>query len=283
MRAFEHFTPNTLTEALQLLARWNGRACVYAGGTDLLPRMKGGTAAWPAVVNIKQLRELQDVRPDDSGGVTVGALTTLRALTRSAVIREHHPVVAEAAGLMASEQVRSFATLGGNLCNASPSADLAPPLLVADAVARLVGVGGERRLPLQEFFRGPGQSALQSGELLRDLYLPPPRGRAVYLKHTAREYMDIAVVGVAVRLTLEDGLCQEVRIALGAVAPVPLRAMSAERILSRHPLTQASIAASAAAAAEECNPIDDGRGSARYRKRMVGVLVARILHGWEAT
>jgi carbon-monoxide dehydrogenase medium subunit len=178
---------------------------------------------------------------------------------------------------MASEQIRNFATVGGNLCNASPSADLAPPLIALDATVCLAGREGERRLPLEAMFLGPGRSALEAGELLKEIHVPPPAGQTVYLKQAPRAYMDIAVVGVAVRIEQADGRCEQARIALGAVAPVPLRAFRAETELVGRPLTAERIQRAAAIAAEECSPIDDVRSSAWYRRRAVEVLTRRAL------
>lgn len=288
MKAFDHYTPTTLPEALALLGRLDGQARVIAGGTDLMLKMKAGAATPAAVVNIKRLPELKGIKhlvvesptnppTHQNIGLRIGALTTLRELTRSPLIQERYPVLAEAAGVMASEQIRSFATVGGNLCNAAPSADLAPPLIALEATVRLAGPGGDRHLPLEAFFLGPGRSALEADELLREIILPPPEERVLYFKQAPRAYMDIAVVGVAVSLHLVNGLCQRVRIALGAVAPVPLRVRQVEPELTGQPLTADRIERAASLAATACSPIDDVRGSAWYRRRMVQVLARRAL------
>lgn len=275
MKSFDHFTPTTLSEACALLAERSGNAAVIAGGTDLLIKMKSGFAHPGAVINIKQIPDLCGLSFDAAEGLRLGALTTLRELTRSALVCEHYPVLAQTARVMASEQIRSLATLGGNLCNAAPSADLAPPLIALDAVARLVSLSSERKLPLADFFAGPGKSVLQSGELLKEILLPPPQGRTVYLKHSPRAFMDIAVIGVAVRVERNDRSCQAARIVLGAVAPTPLRVRSAEEVLEGQPLTDERILQAAKISAEECSPISDVRGAAWYRRRMVEVLVKR--------
>jgi len=277
MRPFDHYTPVTLEEALELLARHNGSARPLAGGTDLVLRMKNGLEQPRAVVNLKRLEALRGIALDEEGGLRIGALTPLREVQRSEVLHRRYPAVAHAARVLASEQIRSVATIGGNLCNASPAADMPPPLLVHDAEVRLVSLHGERTLPLAEFFTGPGQTVLRPGELLREVVLPPPRGEAVYLKLTPRAAMDIAVVGVAVCLAVRDGVCEHIRIALGAVAPIPLRARRAEAVLQGQALTAERIAQAAEAAADECSPIDDVRASAWYRRRMVQVLTRRAL------
>ena len=183
---------------------------------------------------------------------------------------------------MASEQIRSFATLGGNLSNGSPSADLAPPLIALGGTVVLVSQVGKRRLSVEEFFLGPSQTALQTGELLQEIYLPPPTGTTCYLKHSPRAFMDIAVVGVALRLLLKGGICREARVVLGAVAPVPLRVPASEEVLVGKELNESHLKQAAKIAASTSTPIDDVRGSAWYRRRMVEVLTRRgleeILH-----
>ncbi len=277
MQAFDHFTPTSLSEAIERLSHLNGQTRLIAGGTDLMLKMKAGLDRPNTIINIKRLPELKGLTYNEESGLQLGALTTLRELTRSPIIQEHYPCLAQTAGLMASEQIRSFATVGGNLCNASPSADLAPPLMALEGVLHLTGPQGERHLPLTDFFIGPGQSALMPGELLRQISLPPPTGKTIYIKHTPRAYMDIAVVGVGIRLEKVDNLCRIVRIILAAVAPVPLRVEAAEAELTGHSLTPERIAQAAKIAAESCSPIDDIRGSAWYRKRMVEVTTRRGL------
>ncbi|HQU35703.1 MAG TPA: xanthine dehydrogenase family protein subunit M [Anaerolineales bacterium] len=280
MNTFDHFTPATLNEALSILSERNGNAAVIAGGTDLLLRMKNHILKPTAVLNVKRIPELRALSFDSNEGLRLGALTTLRDLTRSPLIRDFYPVLASAAGLMASEQIRSLATLGGNLCNASPSADLAPPLIALDAVACLVSLSSERQIPLAEFFTGPGKSVLQKGELLKEIIVPPPQGKTAYLKHSPRAFMDIAIVGAAVRIQQQGGKCLQARIVLGAVAPTPLRVRSGEESLEGQTLTDELIRQAAKISAEACSPISDTRGAAWYRKRMVEVLVRR---GIEAT
>jgi carbon-monoxide dehydrogenase medium subunit len=185
---------------------------------------------------------------------------------------------------MASTQIRNLATIGGNLCNGAPSADLAPPLIALSGSAVVVGPDGERQVPLDEFFLGPGQTALEPGDLLVAVTIPPPQpgSGAVYLKHSPRRAMDIAVVGVAVAMTksqlpASSFQCEDVRIVLGAVAPTPLRARRAEEVLRDQQITEERIEKAALAAADEAQPIDDVRGSAWYRRRMVEVLTRRGL------
>ncbi|MBI3176760.1 MAG: FAD binding domain-containing protein, partial [Chloroflexi bacterium] len=176
MNSFDHFNPSSLSEALSILSERNGNAAVIAGGTDLLLRMKHGILKPNAVVNLKRIPELRGLSYDSTSGLRIGSLTTLRELTRSPQILDLYPALAQTAGVMASEQIRSLATVGGNLCNASPSADMAPPLIALDAVACLVSLSGERQIPLSEFFTGPGKSVRGAGELLKEIIVPPPQG-----------------------------------------------------------------------------------------------------------
>lgn len=277
MQAFNHHSPESLSEALALISQKEDQRYLIAGGTDLLLKMRAGMLSPATVIDIKRVPELKGIAYDEQDGLKLGALVTLRELTRSAVILELYPSLAQAAGLMASEQIRSFATMGGNLCNAAPSADLAPPLIAFGATAVIAGSNGERRVPLEDFFLGPGQSILESNELLHEVIVPPAEGKTVYLKHAPRAYMDIAVVGVAVRLHQVEGMCRQARIVLAAVAPVPLRVREAEEALEGKQVTAGSINRAAKGAAAACSPIDDVRGSAWYRRHMAEVLTRRGL------
>ncbi len=278
MNAFDYFSPTTLAEASELLARYDGQARAVAGGTDLLLKMTAGKAAPPAIVNIKRLPELRGL--SSNGRLTVGALTTLEELRRAPAVQQRFPAVAAACATMASVQIRNLATVGGNLCNAAPSADLAPIFIALDATARIAGRGGERRVALGDFFTGPGRSVLAPDELLVALEVPPPAGPATYVKLSPRAHMDIAVAGVAVALRGYDPLsqrCESVRVVLGAVAPTPLRAQEAEAELAAGPLTMDRIERAARLAADQARPIDDVRGSAWYRRRMVPAITRRGL------
>jgi carbon-monoxide dehydrogenase medium subunit len=277
MKPFDHYTPGTLSEALELLQDLDGRGQVIAGGTDLMLKLKAKTISPNALVNIKRLPELKGIAFDEDDGLVIGSLTTLRELNHSPVVKERYPSLAEAAGLMASEQIRSFATVGGNLCNAAPSADLAPPLIAMGGEACIVGASDERVIPLERFFLGPGSTDLKSGDLLKQINLPSPVGSTVFIKHSPRVLMDISVVCLAIKLLVVDRLCKQVKIVLGAVSSAPMRARRAEEALLGHSLTSDRISLVARTASEECSPIDDVRGSAWYRQRMVEVLTRRGL------
>ena len=288
MKPFTYFSPTTIQEATQILADHESARCL-AGGTDLLIRMKRHQWLPRTVVNLKRIPGLREISfngdPSTSfrADLRVGALVTLQDLVRSPIIREHFPVLSYAASKMAGVQVRSLATVGGNLCKASPAADTAPPLIALNARAVVVGTRGERMIPLDEFFTGVGKSALAPDEILREILVPRDESvRASFIKLEHREAMDISIVSVAVSVnsqqsTVNSQQCEDVRIVLGAVAPTPMRAKQAEAILRGKELTEERIREAARVAAREAQPIDDVRGSAWYRREMIEVLTRRQL------
>ena len=281
MKAFDYFSPGELEEATRILADYGPEGRALAGGTDLLIRLKRRQWQVRGVVSLKRIATLRHLSLN--GELRLGARVTLNDLIRSPLILEHFPVLAETAGTMAGVQVRSLATVGGNICNASPAADMAPPLIALDARVVIVGRDGERVAPLDEFFIGPGKSVLTPGELVRELAVPHDDStRVAYTKLEHREAMDIAIAGVGVSIKTEAQYCRDVRIVLGAVAPTPLRARQAEDFLRGSELTEENIREAARIAAREAKPIDDVRGSAWYRREMVEVLTRRILMGLRA-
>ncbi len=275
MKTFEHYAPDSIEELLEML-KSKPNAKLIAGGTDLLLQMKQGTAQPETVISLKNVEELRGFSVSKNG-YRLGAGMTLRGITRSNELTQNFPGLVYAAGVVASEQIRTLATLGGNICNASPSADMVPPLIALDAVVQLVSNQGQRDLSLSEFFKGPGESILKSGEIMHSIFLPQPSGNMIYSKHAPRKFMDLAVVGVAVRLAKKNGKINEARVALGAVGPVPFRAEKTEALLAGQTLTTELMLEAGEMAAGECVPIDDIRGSAWYRKRMVKVHVRRNL------
>jgi carbon-monoxide dehydrogenase medium subunit len=275
MKTFEHYAPDSIEELLEML-KSKPNAKLIAGGTDLLLQMKQGTAQPETVISLKNVEELRGFSVSKNG-YRLGAGMTLRGITRSNELTQNFPGLVYAAGVVASEQIRTLATLGGNICNASPSADMVPPLIALDAVVQLVSNQGQRDLSLSDFFKGPGESVLKSGEIMHSIFLPQPSGNMIYSKHAPRKFMDLAVVGVAVRLAKKNGKINEARVALGAVGPVPFRAEKTEALLAGQTLTTELMLEAGEMAAGECVPIDDIRGSAWYRKRMVKVHVRRNL------
>ncbi len=279
MIRFDFVEPASLEEAINLLKQYDGDARILAGGTDLLPRLRQRLININYLINLKKIPGMTGIEYDANGRLRIGALVTMTSLATSSLVRDFCPVLGEAAALLGSVQVRNLATLGGNICNAAPSAETAAPLLVLDAQVDIIGPSGARQLPLKDFFVGPGKTVLQKGELLRTVIIPsqPAKTGGNYFKLGSREAMDIAVVGVASVVTLKDGVCTQCRIALGAVAPTPMRAPKAEALLVNKKLDAGIIEKAGLQAMEESRPITDHRGSAEYRREMVRALTMRTV------
>lgn len=276
---FEYFAPKTIEEACSLLAQYKGEARILAGGTDLLVKMKNRRTVPSYLINIKNIPDLDYFHYDEEAGLRIGALTTLEAIKTSPLVRRRFDILGQAASVMGSVEIRNQGTIGGNLCNAAPSAETAPALIALSARAKIVGPAGERTVALEDFFTGPGETVLQSGEILTEVQIPnpPPRSGGVYLKYSIRK-MDIAAVGVGVLFTLNGGeSCADIKIALGAVAPTPIRARKAEEVIRGQQPTEELMARAAQVAAEESRPITDIRSRAEKRKEMVGVLTRQAI------
>jgi aerobic carbon-monoxide dehydrogenase medium subunit len=280
MNRFEYLEAHTLPEAISRLGQDDGIR-VVAGATDFLVRWRQGVWKPRAVLSIKRIPGLDQVGYSPRVGLSLGPLVTIRLLELHPLIQQHYPALSQAATTFAGVQIRNLATVGGNICNASPAGDTLPALLAYGTECRLIGPEGERLMPLQSFLLGPGRTALRPAELLVELHLPPPPPHtgAFYIKHSPRSAMDISTVGVASVVTLGggDGICREARIALGAVAPTVLRASSAESLLHGQRLDVGLIQQAARAAMGEARPIDDIRGTAQHRKAIVEALTGRTL------
>jgi CO/xanthine dehydrogenase FAD-binding subunit len=277
---FEYLAPKTLSEACSMLSQHKGEAMAIAGGTDLVTKLRDRALFPKYLIKIKGLPDLDYIRYSEAEGLKIGALAPNQSVANSPPIREKFRFLAEAVGLIGTVQVRNLGTIGGNLCNAAPSADAAPPLTALGAKGKLVSSRGERVVDLEGFFTGPGATVLEADEILAEIQVPnpPPHSGGAYLK-IARTAVDIAVVGVAASITLGgDGSCSDAGIVLGAVAPVPLRARKAEAALKGKKLEGTVIEEGARLAAEESRPISDVRGSAEYRKEMVRVLTGRAIN-----
>ena len=280
VREFEYAAPRTVKEAVALLARANGDARCLAGGTDLIAQMKEGRRSPSLIVDVKRIPDLMRLEYADRRGLRLGAGVSCSAIYEHPVVREKYPIIVDACSLVGSLQIQNRASVGGNLCNAAPSADTAPAFLALNATAVVVGPLGRRQIPLTEFFVGPGKTVLGPGELLVDVIVPPPPARSAgnYLRFIPRNEMDIAVAGVGSVVVLgAKGVCRDARIALASVAPVPMRAHGAEERLRGRPLDAEAIREAGALAAAECKPISDVRGSADYRRHLVNVLTQRTL------
>jgi carbon-monoxide dehydrogenase medium subunit len=279
VRRFEIALPSSVEDCLAILAGHGEEAKLVAGGTDLLPQLKNGLLKPGWVVDLSGVSRLRTLAIDGERGLRIGAAVTARELELHPGLRAGYLAVAESGALVGSVQVRNLATIGGNLCNAAPSADMIPPLLALDAEAVIAGPKGERHVPLASFFLGVRRTVLGPDELLLEIVVPPPgpRSGGNYLRHTPRRELDIAVVGVASQLTLSNGVCAKARIALAAVAPVPLRATAAEQALEGQSVTPPLIERAAQLAVEAARPISDQRGSLEFRRHLVRVLTRRTL------
>ena len=280
MKDFEYFEPATLDDALALLERYRGSGSLFAGGTDLLVQMKEHVRQPAQLINIKKIPGMDDFVFDAKSGLRLGALVTTRQVETSPITQRHYAGLARAATDFASIQVRHRATVVGNVCRASPSADTLPPLIADGAVLRIRGAAGERRLAVQDFCTGPGRTVLGADEIVTHIEIPAPLPRTgkAYLKHGRRAQMELATVGAAARITLDaDGSVVDLGLVLAAVAPTPLRAVRAEALLRGRRPTPALLAVAAEAAGDEARPIGDVRGSADYRREMVRVLTKRAL------
>jgi carbon-monoxide dehydrogenase medium subunit len=277
---FDYVIPKTLDDALALLNEHKGMAKLLAGGTDLIPQLKQRAITVPRyLIDLKAINGLNTISYDEQSGLKIGALTTISEIEQSPVIREHFPSIAQAALSMASPQIRNRGTFAGNICNAVPSADSAPALLTLEAFVKIKGPKGERTVPVDQFFIGPSRTILEKEEMLLEIAVPKPSPRSlgVYLKLAPRHSMDLAIVGVAALGVCVDGICKDIRIGLGAVAPTPLRARKAEALLRGQKPTIEIIEEAARVAGTECSPINDHRASAEYRCDMVYVLTRRAL------
>lgn len=278
MKEFEYLEPTSIQQALEWLNTYRGQARVLAGGTDLYLRLRKGVFLPDYVIDLKRVPRLDYITPNRDGGVQIGPTTLQDEVARSSLMQQLYPALAEAASWVGAVQTRNRATVVGNLCNASPAADTAPALLSYGAQVKLASLQGERTLPLDEFFVGPGRTALQDNELVAEIILPVPAAHtgAAFFRRT-RTAMDIAVVCGAAMVRLANGTCQDARIGLGAVGPTPMRAVRAEAALRGQSLADQVVEEASRIASEEARPIDDVRSTAEYRREMVRVLTRRGL------
>jgi carbon-monoxide dehydrogenase medium subunit len=278
VKAFEYLEPTSMEQALEWLNTHRGRARILAGGTDLYLRLRKGVFVPDYLIDLKRIPDSNYITPNRGGGVQLGPTTLQDDVACSTLIQQLYPALAEAASWVGAAQTRNRATVVGNLCNASPAADTAPALLSYGAQVNIRSAQGERTIPLEEFFVGPGRTALQDNELVAEIILPAPAPHtgAAFFRRT-RTAMDIAVVCGATMLQLSDGTCQDARIGLGAVGPTPMRATRAEAALRGQTLTDQVVEEASRIASEEARPIDDVRSTGEYRRDMVRVLTRRGL------
>jgi len=275
---FEYVSPQSVQEACALLVQYGDSARVLAGGSDLLVKMKDGLMKPAYLVSLKNLDSLKAIRYETGTGVIIGARATHNEVMNNRLLQEKYRSVCEAAHSMAADQIRNIGTVGGNLVNAVPSADLPPILIALDARARIVGSSGERTIALEDFFLGPGKTVLEKGEILAEIIIPDqPTTGSNYIKFGLRRAGALAVAGVASSVTVSDGTCRDVRVVLGAVAPTPMRARQAENVLRGKKISRELIDEAGRIAAAESKPISDIRGSIEYRRNLVNVLTRRSL------
>jgi len=294
----DYLKPTTLEEVFTHLDRLGSDALLLAGGTDLFLKVKKGKLTPSFLISLQRIPELNFLREDK--GLFIGATTTHRTIEKYPYVRKHYPALADAEDVLGSVQIRNVGTIGGNLCNAAPSADTAPPLLVLGAQIHAVSKQGERTIPLEDFFQAPGKTVLTPGEIVNFIEIPAPKPytSSAYFKHQRRQALDLPLLGVAVQITLDRDLgditpslsatwwdclkerkvkCLSARIALGVAAPTPMRAFNAEGVLQGEIVTEEVIEEAARTAQKEASPRDSLRGEAWYRREMIGLLVKRMI------
>lgn len=271
---FDYFEPKTLKDALAELSINRDGAMLLAGGTDLIPKIKNSTINPTQIINIGNLHELQYIHYNHPEGLSFGAAVTLREIEKDINIRKFYPALYEGAHSMASTQIRNTGTVVGNICNAVPSADTAPALLVYDAQILVESSEGSRTIKIDDFFKGVCKTNLNANEVVTGIKLPPQLAdsKANYIKYTVRRALDLALVGVAVNFSCQNGICNNVKIALGAVATTPCRAYNAEKYLLGKKITlELMEEAAEIASVKDCSPISDKRAGAEYRREMVKI------------
>ncbi len=276
MKKYEYYQPQTLSEAHGLMEKFKGTAKYIAGGSDLMIRVKHRIMEPEALISLRGLKELQGL--EYNGALRVGSMSLFRELERNLLIKERFQALSQAVSVLANPQVRNVATLGGNLCNAAPSADCAPPLLVMDAVLTLEGPGGVRQVPVAEFFTGPGKNCLEPTEILSFITVPEMESHTgtAFFK-IGRVSQDIAIVNASALLVMDGKTCRKARIAVGAVAPTPLRIFEAEEFLEGKELSPDTLEEMAAIVEREVRPITDVRSTETYRRTVAGVLAKRAV------
>jgi carbon-monoxide dehydrogenase medium subunit len=302
MKKFDYLRPKSLEEALTLLNQYRERAKLIAGGTDVIVMIKQKQIAPEVLISLQEIQDLKQMKYN--GNLRIGSLVTHRMIEKSELIRKEFTALSDAVEVLGSIQIRNVGTIGGNICTAAPSADTVPPLLVLGAQVQLKSLKGERVLPLDQLFLGPGETAIEQGEILTEIFIPKPLPHtgSAYWKHQRRKALDLPILGVAVMLSLdrsnvtcsdlictsspistvlhalegEEVVCKEVRIALGVAAPTPIRAVKAENLLRGKRLSDELLWEVAEMAAKEAQPRDTIRGEAWYRREMIRVFVKRM-------
>jgi len=275
----EYFKPDSLEQVQELVMRSPIPAKVTAGCTDLTIQLSQNESPPTRLISLKNIQELRGIRESDEGEIFIGAAVSHAEIAQSPLLLDYFPALAKASGLVAAPSIRNMGTIGGNICNASPSADTAPPLLAYNANAIIWHTAGEKIVPIEEMFVGPSVSILKTGDVLKGFLLKPQTGLiADFEKLGIRKAMEIALVNVCIAMQVNtSNECSNIRIALGAVAPTPMRAKKAEAKLTGKKISHALIKETAETAMREISPITDIRASAGYRTKMVGALIEKII------
>ena len=281
MLDFRYEAAESVEQVVRLLQESNGEAMVLAGGTDMIPQLREHARRASLVVDIKKIPELMGIQFDPTNGMRLGAAAPCYKIYSDQKIAAAYGALADSTRILGGWQIQSRASVGGNLCNASPAADSIPALIVCHAICHIARPSGQRTLPVDQFCIGVGKSALEQGELLVALELPPPAAReaSAYQRFIPRNEMDIAVAGAGCSVVLDESgrTISSARIALSAVAPTPVAALEAQSWLAGKPATAETFATAGEMAKQVASPISDRRGTAEYRRHLVGVLVKRTL------
>ncbi len=279
MHEINYEVPTTVAQAVTMLKRHGEKARPLVGGTDLLIQLRAGVRRPEFIVDLKQIKELRQIKFDAKKGARLGAAVPCIEVYENEEMRKHYPGLTEAAHLIGSLQIQNRASVGGNLCNGSPAADTTPALIALGAKARIAGGKTVHEVPVEDFVTAPARTVLKPGEILVEFVIPAPKPHSsdAYLRFIPRNEMDIAVVGVGTSITLDNDVVKAARIALGAVGPTPIFARAASESLIGKTLDHAAIEAAAQLAIEAATPIDDMRGTAEFRKHVTGVLTRRTI------
>lgn len=276
MKKFDYHQPETLPDALHLMETHSEKARYIAGGTDIIVRIKRKAVEPDALISLRGIGELKGIHVND--GLSLGSTTLLCDMERNADIARHYPALSQGVRWLANPQIRNVATVGGNLCNAAPSADCAPPLLVLEAAVTLEGPGGRRELPLSAFFTGPGETCMEPIEVVTRIYVAPPeKGTGMASQKIGRSAQDIAIANAAALLVVENGICRKCRLAVGAVAPTPLRLTDVESEVEGQKINPDLLDHVENRVREAVHPITDVRSTKEYRRYVSGVLVKRAI------
>jgi len=276
MKKFDYYQPQSLKDAFNLMEKADGHAMYVAGGTDLIVRIKQKVILPDALISLRSIESLKGLNAN--GGIVMGSMTLFRDIERDSTLGREWPALVQAVSVLANPQIRNVATVGGNISNAAPSADCAPPLLVMDAVLTVEGPGGERQVPIEEFFVGPGKTCMDPAEILSHIRLPEmEKGTGMAFLKVGRVSQDIAIANMAALVVMEGKTCRKCRVAAGAVAPIPLRLRQVEALLEGRKVDKELLEEAGRIAGREVRPITDVRSTEEYRRHISEVLAKKAI------